>query len=71
MKQGVIFTVAPLSQVQWAHPMDPAEWNPKISVVKATTCLNRFELLASSDEVDSDTMRKWAHEQLDRWLDSR
>lgn len=51
--------------------MDPKEWNSKLEVVKATICLNRFELLTSSDEVDSETMRKWAHEQLDRWLEIR
>lgn len=71
MKTGVVFSVAPLSQVQWSHPMDPHQWNPKVEVVKATVCLNRFELLASSTAVDSDTMRKWAHEQLDAWLNSR
>jgi hypothetical protein len=71
MKKGVVLTVAPLSQVQWSHPMDPTKWDQTVGVVKATTCLNRFELLASGEDVDSETMRKWAHERLDEWLDKR
>lgn len=71
MKTGVVFTTLPVSQVQWSFPMDSTTWARSLGVVKATTCLNRFELLASSTDVDSDTMRKWAHERLDEWLDKR
>lgn len=57
--------------VQWSNPMDPSEWKLEVETVEATICLNRFELLVSSRELDSGVMRKWAHEQLDKWLDSR
>jgi hypothetical protein len=71
MKKGVIFSVAPLQQVQWSYPTDPTVWDQTVGVVKATTCLNRFELLASGEDVDSETMRKWAHERLEEWLNNR
>jgi hypothetical protein len=71
MKKGVVFTVMPFSQVQWSQPMDPTKWDQTMGVVKATTCLNRFELLASGEDVDSETMRKWAHERLEEWLNNR
>lgn len=71
MKSGVIFSVAPMEQVQWSYSMDPTVWDQTIGTVKATVCLNRFEILASGAHVDSETMRKWAHERLDDWLDWR
>jgi hypothetical protein len=71
MKKDVIFSVAPLQQVQWSYSMDPTVWDQTVGVVKATACLNRFELLASGEDVSSDTMRKWAHERLEEWLNSR
>jgi hypothetical protein len=71
MKKGVVFTVMPFSQVQWSQPMDPTKWDQTMGAVKATTCLNRFELLASGEDVDSETMRKWAHERLEEWLNNR
>ena len=50
MKTGVVFSVAPLSQVQWSHPMDPHQWNPKVEVVKATVCLNRLIQGSAADQ---------------------
>lgn len=57
--------------IQWSNAMDPATWDSEAEKAKVTTCLNRFELLASSKEMSSEVMRQWAHEQLDRWLDAR
>jgi len=51
--------------------MDPTKWDSETEKAKVTTCLNRFEVLASSKEMHSDVMRKWAHERLDEWLDKR
>jgi len=67
------FNIAPATQVQWSFSMDPLTWakDSGAGVVKATACLNRFELLANGGPVDSEVMRKWAHEQLDAWLDKR
>ena len=56
--------------VQWSKPMDPTAWDSDADLVTVTTCLNRFELLASG-ELPSEIMRRWAHEQLDAWLDKR
>ena len=59
--------------VRWSRPMDPKDWGGEmgISTAKVTVCQNRFELLASSSDLDSEAMRKWAHERLDEWLDKR
>ena len=57
--------------IQWSNAMDPTTWDSDVEKAKVTTCLNRFEVLASSREMDSEVMRKWAHEQLDAWLDRR
>jgi hypothetical protein len=57
--------------IQWSNAMDPTKWDSEIEKAKVTTCLNRFEVLASSKEMHSDVMRKWAHERLDEWLDKR
>lgn len=61
--------------VEWSQIMSPGTWDPGVGVVtgevKATTCLNRFELLVSGEGMDSEGMRKWAHERLDEWLDGR
>ncbi len=57
--------------IQWSNAMDPTTWDSEAENAKVTTCLNRFEVLASSQEMNSEIMRKWVHEQLDRWLDSR
>lgn len=57
--------------IQWSNVMDPTTWDLEAEKAKITTCLNRFEVLASSKEMSSEIMRTWAHEQLDRWLDSR
>lgn len=57
--------------IQWSNVMDPTTWDLEAEKAKVTTCLNRFELLASSSKMDSEVMRKWAHERLDEWLDKR
>ena len=57
--------------VQWSNPSDPNNWSLQLATVETTTCLNRFEVLISGSELDSELVRKWAHEQLDAWLDKR
>jgi len=37
---------------------------------KATTCLNRLELLVDPG-MDSETIGKWAHAAVDNWLSTR
>ena len=71
MKKGILFTTGPVQNVRWSQPMDPRVWSQSVGVVKVTKCLNRFEILADSADVESEMMREWAHERLDEWLNSR
>ena len=71
MKKGIIFTTGAVQNVRWSQPMDPLVWSQRIGVVKVTTCLNRFEILADGGDVESEMMREWAHKRLDEWLDGR
>jgi len=68
MLTGILFSKYPFLQVKWTQDVEP--WPADIGTVKVTSCLNRFEVLIE-DNVPSDAVRTWAHEQLDAWLDER
>ena len=68
MLTGILFSKYPFLQVKWTQDVEP--WPADIGTVKVTSCLNRFEVLIE-DDVPSDAVRTWAHEQLDAWLDER
>jgi hypothetical protein len=68
MLTGILFSKYPFLQINWTQDVEP--WPADIGTVKVTSCLNRFEVLIE-DNVPSDAVRTWAHEQLDAWLDER
>lgn len=71
MRKAILFTDAPVHNVCWSTPMDPNSWDQEVGVVKATTCLNRFEVLIQGDNIEAEDVREWAHRCLDAWLDKR
>lgn len=71
MIKGIVFTSSPVQQVKWSQPMDAVKWLSDIGVIKVTTCFNRFEILMNDADIPSDGVSEWAHQQVDKWLQSR